>query len=514
MHSESLPVEIFGFSESDLFQSLSNKRCPSTEVEKQDRARYLFSYLSKLQAKTIVVEHDYIDRDYLEDFASYYARCFRQYDRHCKRLHFFKCPLNPEKFLELVRDETPPEEGTRIRDAYLGFVVARPLPDAIVGRTILATYDSDGGRRNYPCTLQYDANLFGVALSVQSLAFQEQDTVLAACATVSLWCCFHKTKQLFGSPAPTPAEITRLANQVVHHSRPVPSHGLIVEQICNAIRQAGLEPEVIQVKPHTPLTSLIYGHLKMGLPVILGVDVEGKSGHAITLVGYSLKEERVLIQEVATGNWGLIPSMTGLHIDKFYAHDDQIGPFSRVEVKPSTKVGKVIYPVTFQGAWVDKQTGKLLTLYPHVLIIPVYNKIRLSFADIQAWITRLTYVLSSLFGPEAPLEWDVYLTTTNEYKKFIKNSQQHRGKVLEGLILEQHPRFIWRATLKFDRTDILELLFDATDMARSLPVYHAQWYNQELRNLLNGLLKRSELQNRIIPFLTRPFLEFLIETTE
>ena len=40
--------------------------------------------------------------------------------------------------------------------------------------------------------------------------------------------------------------------------------------------------------PNTPLVSLIYGHIVMGLPVILLAQIEGRGGHAITLVGYSL----------------------------------------------------------------------------------------------------------------------------------------------------------------------------------------------------------------------------------
>src|SRR3990172_7383780 len=122
MSAESLRVEIYNFSEPDLYHSLSNELCLPAEVENQDRALYLYNYLSELQAKTIVVEHEYIDRDYLEDYAFYYARCFRPYNRHCKRLHFFKCPLTPETFFELVRDETAAEEAKKIRDAYLGFV--------------------------------------------------------------------------------------------------------------------------------------------------------------------------------------------------------------------------------------------------------------------------------------------------------------------------------------------------------------------------------------------------------
>jgi hypothetical protein len=82
----------------------------------------------------------------------------------------------------------------------------------------------------------------------------------------------------------------------------VPSHGLNLHQICNSIRHVGLEPEVVQVGPDTPLVSLIYGHLAMGLPVLVLAQIDGLGGHAITLVGYSLSSSKVRSEEVAPGH--------------------------------------------------------------------------------------------------------------------------------------------------------------------------------------------------------------------
>ncbi len=50
---------------------------------------YLDDYLTFLGAAVILVEHPYTDRDYLEDYVAYYARCHASYERRCARLHFF-----------------------------------------------------------------------------------------------------------------------------------------------------------------------------------------------------------------------------------------------------------------------------------------------------------------------------------------------------------------------------------------------------------------------------------------
>src|SRR5439155_6826742 len=183
---------------------------------------------------------------------------------------------------------------------------------------------------------------------------------------VALWCAFHQTAARFNTPAPRPASITRAANVVMHNARPIPAHGLNVQQMCNAIASVGLDPEVVEVRKNTPLVSLLYGHLRMGLPVLLGVRIEGAGMHAITLTGYSLRQARALKQEVAGGEKSI--PMVGLRIDEFYAHDDQFGPFSRLVVKPSANVHNRIYPVTFEGSWTDRSTGKILQMAPEVAV--------------------------------------------------------------------------------------------------------------------------------------------------
>ena len=303
-----LRFEALKFSEESLWGALSNRHVSPAEVRTHDRARYIYRYLVNLKAETIVVETDYIDGDYLDDFASYYVKCFTDYNRKCKRLHFFKCSfLDDEDFLRKIHGHSNNEEESNLEINYLGFVVARPLPQAIVGRTILRTYESDNGRRNYACTRSYKANLFGLELTIPSLAFQEQDTVLAACATVSLWSCFQKTAELFGKSTPTPAAITRVATQAAHDGRPIPSHGLMTYEICAAIRHVELEPEVFTVRDSLPVVSLIYAYLRMGIPVILGVEIEGVGGHAITLTGYSISGQRKRPQEVAGSSTGINP---------------------------------------------------------------------------------------------------------------------------------------------------------------------------------------------------------------
>ncbi|MEA2061896.1 MAG: hypothetical protein U9P10_15645 [Thermodesulfobacteriota bacterium] len=63
----------------------------STPVDYQNNPHFSYfeEYFNELDAQTIVVERNYIERDYLEDYSGYYVRCFKKHRRRCVRLHFF-----------------------------------------------------------------------------------------------------------------------------------------------------------------------------------------------------------------------------------------------------------------------------------------------------------------------------------------------------------------------------------------------------------------------------------------
>jgi len=521
------PFKIYPFTDANFYSALSNEFLSATVIRTKRRANYLAKYLNRLQAQLIIVEPEYTDAGYLDDYAAYYVKCFKSYNRRCKRLHFFSKPISKEVFLRIIEGKATATQRKRFVESYLGFVVARPLPDAIIGRTVIKTYGPGRDRRHYTCVREYHANLYGVDLPVKSLAFQEQDTVMAACATVALWCAFNKTRDLFNSPAPTPAEITRAANRLVINSRSIPSHGLNVQQITHAIQSVNLEPEVIPITPETPLVSLVYAHLRWGLPVILGVEMEGIGRHAITLVGYSLVKNRVREREVEQHD-GLevCAPMVGLRIDRLFAHDDRIGPFVRLNIEPNTTPDeRHSMPVILKPKWpTEDELSDLSVLaksginssiklppviYPKTVIVPVYHKIRVTFQDVEKFLVRLTEVLRLIHPPERLMEWDIHLTSTNDYKEGMKAQVDVPQQTKLKILLTPQPKYFWRAILTIEGRKIVELLFDATDMSRSCPVFFAIWYNRKDKAILHNYLESDKFRDSTLKVLGVPFWTFM-----
>ena len=107
----------------------------SPTVALKGHAKYLDGYLSEIGAKAVLVESEYTDRDYLEDYAAYYARCAQEYKRTCARAHFFSSAVTQEDLdaaFALDQDRINAFEGS-----YLGFIVLKPLPCRTPSRTTL-----------------------------------------------------------------------------------------------------------------------------------------------------------------------------------------------------------------------------------------------------------------------------------------------------------------------------------------------------------------------------------------
>lgn len=484
------PYEVIPYASDGLTQLLS----PFSDASQKTHCHYLKRYLDFLDAKTIVVENEYIDRDYLEDYAAYYARCFKRYDRRCRRLHFFSDSFDRDAFSSYLRSADSRLNAAFLQECYLGFLVTRPMPSSVIGRTCLKTYASEGGRRHFPCLTTYSCNLFGTPLIIRSLAFQEQDRAVSACATSALWSVFHKTGRIFQHSIPSPAEITRSANdRFPLESRGFPSTGLTPQQMAGAIRSIGLEPYAVRISNMQLLRNVLYAYGHMGIPSLLLFslwNVSGSAGpvlrgrHAVTMTGYGLSG--------SAGSCGEIRTCRAMRMDKMYVHDDQVGPFAKMILDESTlrsSDGKTI-GVSIDSAWRDCRA------VPHTIIVPLYHKIRIPFEAVSQSVEEFASFLNSIasaLGGQAfnELEWDIYLTDINELRADLLNEKNIQGESLEKAMTQCWPRFLWRSTLFRSGRPALDLIFDATDIEQGCFFFTAIDYDPVLSGILNQVLRMS-----------------------
>jgi hypothetical protein len=511
---------------------LSNKWIDKSAVRAQRQPNYLYRYLSHLATKMIVAENRYTDRDYLDDYACFYVRSFEDYPRHTRRVHFFSEQLSPVELADVFagsRDDLKDE----LMKSYNGFVVARPLPVAIVGRTILKPYEADGLGHDYPVTRAfpvtraYEPNLFGIALPMkQSLAFQQQDTVVAACASVALWSAFHKTQRLFDSLRPSPSSVTRLANAVRGSGREMPSHSLTPEQMGQAILSVGLEPEYVEVNPDTPLSSLLYGYASMGIPVVLLVYMKDqKPGfHAVTVVGYAFPSEP---REASSGQESHEPAgrirYKARDTKWFYVHDDNIGPFAYMlieqtpaESKDTAANGEAAEyfesaPYTLEAGWYEGDERRAIKCAPMVAIIPVDPLIRLTFLGLHKWLDYCVEIFenytSELDADVAELVWDVRLQRTNDLKTEIRSIVKN-CPLASTVLIKDYPLYIWRTTVAHQNVKLFDIFADASEVDTAFPFLDVLYHNEGFAARIRDVFGVSEMREIWAPVVGRKLVEF------
>ncbi len=479
-------IQVFKYSIELLRRLLAAAAAANTTEETVQRKKhfdYFKSYFSYFLAKgpiTIVVEWEYTDRDFLEDYAAYYVRCFQsKYVPECARLHFFQADFD-ETQLRAVATTGKSEslDAQALDTSYLGFVVVKPLPRTFVGRTCLKTYDSDGSRE-FSVKRTYEAHLLGMTLTVESLAFQEQDTVVAACATSALWSALQGTAMLFQHQIWSPVEITRVATeQFPGLQRDVPNKGLTPLQMAAAIKKAGLEPVVVGVATPAILQATVYAYLRARIPLIMNTamyDVSGcgfakpyrggwDEGHAVAVTGYSLGKADC----TAHPDTGTL--LRSSRIDKLYVHDDQVGPFARLEFGPQRlfvahgRMAKTV-PFTMRSSWAGRDgIPGSVCFGPEAIIVPVYHKIRIDFYTILLKILRFDAYVRANYHITPEPEWEVFLTTEDEFKASVCQATGLPPTKRWDVLRKAFPKYLWRATAFQGGTSVHDRIYDATDI--------------------------------------------------
>jgi hypothetical protein len=461
-----VPYEVVPYSAGTLGDLLVRKSHDHRNegVRQKPHIPYLDEYFQEVGAKAIILEHAYIDRDFIEDFSAYHVRCFTDYRRICSRLHFFSEPVTADQFDLILRHQ---ESAETLQKSYLGFMVVKPLPSTIIGRTCLVTYPAQaaGRTRHFPTTRKVRVNLFRIDLEVDSLPFQEQDRDVAACASSALWSVLNGTGHLFHHEIPSPVEITKAAALHMRvDDRNLPAgNGLNAFQIADAIRSVGLEPQPFKSSDPFDLKLAASAYLRAGIPSMLLAMIVQKpasggrrliGNHAMAITGFSYPNPPC-ITPTPTGSLFRASS-----IDRLYCHDDQVGPFARLAFDPAGTVAV---------SWSDGP-GTLGSYFaePVNLIVSLYHKIRIPFSAVFKTSQFLDKLLeesrvANLLPLSERIVWDLYLTDVNPFRRELFNSnvdERNRMRLLQ----RNYPKYLWRLEAKSGLDALFDVLFDATDL--------------------------------------------------
>ena len=345
------------------------------------------------ESRSILVENHYIDRDYIEDHSAFYSKNVHPYPNHCRRVHFFamtKAELK-QSLNQLAIANAKPSRGSTsddradLENRYIGFCVIKPLDGTPVGRTVLRPLKQSGPNdryaRSFEGTRDYTVHVLGVELSIQGLAFQQQDVGVSACATTALWSSLHKIHDHEHVTLATPAQITALACQYsLPFGRPMPSEGLSLDQMCQAVHALGLAPDLIPVRGKAETArSIIHSAVNSGFAPVLLLKYPDNSGHAVCVVGEKLSPGKQAGSSCDTPGGAKFPYVDDSeNLAGVYFHDDRLGPYLVGDIQGR---GSAVPKLSFEY---DAPNG-VKTDNPEIthLLIPIHHKVRLSFLPLR-----------------------------------------------------------------------------------------------------------------------------------
>lgn len=344
----------------------------------------LVRHLRELGARGMLIEDDYIDRDFSEAYSAYYAKLFKRHSKLCKRLFFFSCNL---QFLSQssVKDAAQRLEA-ECDQHYLGHIVLRPISKAPISQAILKAPPSPSGyERHLLVRAKYTAHVLGAELSVYAAPMTQQDSRIGACAQASIWVSARHIHARHRGPWMSTVSITEAAvsrsDHEINTSLPAGSEFLTANNTVAALRAAGREPLIYA--PRADATGVLqWGGLRprdiinryvdSGIPVSIWLRFPHLSiGHAIVATGQ-------VLSPIAGAPLPVRPTR-GEYCAAFLANDDQLGPNIRVPHQAGSPIAESHYNIQ------DNTVA---------LIIPLPSKVYLpaETAETFAWDVLDNYV--------------------------------------------------------------------------------------------------------------------------
>lgn len=467
--------------------------------------------MADLGASTVLEETSYFDRDYLAEYEAFYSTSAAGYGNKCKRLHFF-CgdKFGGARVNSALGGSTASLK--KLRQNYLGFIVLRPIPTAPLGRTVLPWYpDNTRPKRFIESRRVYTVHIGGIELSIEGLAWQQQDTGVSACATVSLWSALHSAAFDETLAVPTTPEITKAAHALRSEgSRVFPAfEGLTVQQMCDAISNHNLAPMRIDADLFSEHGRPAFSRqrfaasctpfLRSGYPIIVIGHTSGDD-HAVCASGYRAAP----LNKSSATEVQLLDSQ----FNHIYLHDDNIGPNVRFGIKTRNHNGTDKSGNAFDFDYVclepdapdtngaDRPDLSDHYLIPHFLVVAAHRDIRLSPNRLHSMGHTLArnVMLARTAAKSSENLSDENVVLGTQYTKLstylgteLSRTLGHAPKRLRRarieLIERVPPMSLHIGVVRLALTDqnyLCDVLYDTTDTDQNLPVFATIVYGEKI----------------------------------
>jgi hypothetical protein len=231
--------------------------------------------------KAVLIERNYIDKDYRSTYYHFYAKKGLRYRADCVRLHFFDGTVTFDE--QTFRLASTADE--RLTDHYFGYMVLRPTGIVTIGRTVVSP-DVRNGASRFIITANHKVHILGYKLEVQGFPSMDQHHDISVCAHAACWSILrHYSERYQVYREFLTHDITRMAHQFDPGGL-IPSKGLQVSHAERVFQQAGTFPVHIPRDKSGIADSSFYrqlsAYLESGFPIFAAMH---SKGHAVAVVG-------------------------------------------------------------------------------------------------------------------------------------------------------------------------------------------------------------------------------------
>lgn len=474
----------------DIFPSLLKLK-----IEKEKE--YINEYINKIKGQndtkifwelindiapqniTVVIENNYVDREYRDSYYTHYSEIHQEISRWCRRLLLFsEDQSNLLKKLEKLDDKS--EDVVSLKNNFIGSIVIKPIESHAIGRTLINPTKLKSMKDAYVRLSTYRICYKDLELEVSAFPFRMQDEVITSCAEVSLLNIFDYYSSKYNQYAYLmPSNIHSIVRKI-KPDRTIPVKGINYEVMSRVLYESGFAPKeytsiedhrLMNLKPMNP--EILYYHprnllgyyVESGMPVGIGVHAsyEEVIGHSIVCIGHAdcIKIDNITPIPIFEDDQSIQIIDTNINHTKYIVQDDQDRPYS---IMQKDNQGNCSLTST------DNQPLPLT-----VILVPLHRRMYMDAAIANAVflqiisrnikLDRKRGVNSYIGDSKNPLVCRTFLASSGHFRidrlKYAKNTTLF--KIYENLNM---PHFIWVRELYSKETyphhAIGEIILDAT----------------------------------------------------
>jgi hypothetical protein len=367
--------------------------------------------------KGVLIEHNYIDKDYRSTYYHFYSKKGQFYRTDCVRLHFFDGTVSFDNVGLTLK-----WPGDRLEDHYFGYMVLRPIGVRTIGRSVFSPDVRSGVKGGAQIvTARHKVHILGHKISVEGFPAMDQHIDISVCAHAACWSVLrHYSERYSTSREYLTHDITMMAQQFDPGGL-VPSKGLEISSAERVFQAAGTYPYLIATRNKDPAKDPAFyrqlvAYVQSGFPLFAAMH---KHGHAIAVIGYEWDPTPKLASNGLLYAWDLVNSLIVV--------DDKYLPYLSVPLAT---------PSLISGYSVQDIDSFIVAL-PEKIFYPADAVDRLS-----ATIFKFSKALALPDEKDSVIRY--FITTGSAFRKFVRDrASEFDPKLIELIMSMPFAQFIW-----------------------------------------------------------------------